>query len=130
LWTPDTVVIEQPSGASWAVLRADVTRVDVSDGVSSRKWLGAAIGAGVGLAVGLATRCQSDSGSETLDYTACTVVRTLYVPTTMLVGGTVGYFVGSLIRSEHWVSLPAAVEHVSILPVGPSALAISVTLRF
>ena len=129
-WTPDTVIVEQNSGAFLTVLRSDVKQVEVSDGVSSRKWLGAGIGAGTGLVVGLATRCVSDSGNQTIDSVGCEVVRLFYVPTLMIVGGTVGYFVGSLIRSERWLNLPGAVEHVSIVPVGTSALAITVNLRF
>ena len=129
-WTPDTVVVEQNSGAYRALLRSDVRRVDVSDGVSSHKWLGAGIGAGIGLVVGVATRCPTGSGIKTFDYDMCALSRALYVPSLIFAGGSVGWLVGSLIKSERWLKLPGAAEHVSIMPVGTSALALTVNLQF
>lgn len=131
-WTPDTVVVQQRSGADRAVFRGDVKRVDVSDGIRSRKLLGTAVGAGVGLAVGFAARCTSEGtgDSQSLDYFGCTILRSFFVPVTTLVGAGLGLFVGSLIRSERWVSLAGDLAHVNVLPIGTSALAVTVGLRF
>ncbi len=131
-WTPDTVIVQQGSGAYRALFRGNVKRVDVSDGNRSRRWLGTAVGAGVGLAVGFAARCTSGgtSDSQALDYGVCTYLRTIVVPVTVALGASLGWLVGSLIRSERWVSLAGDVAHINVLPAGSSALAITVAVRF
>ena len=126
------MIVQQGSGADRAVFRGDVKCVDVSDGIGSRKLPGTAVGAGVGLAVGFAARCTSEGtgDSQTADYVGCTIARSFFVPVTVLVGAGLGLLVGSLIRSERWVSLTGDLAHVNVRPIGTSALAVTVGLRF
>ena len=89
-WTPDSVIVQQGSGADRAVARSAARLVEVSDGIRSYKTLGTFVGAGVGLAVGVATPCtpepSTDSGIQSLDYANCTLLRWVLVPIAIGIG--------------------------------------------
>lgn len=116
----DTLVVQLPSGASLALPRTRVTRLEVSGGVRRHGWEGAGIGllagAGAGAAVALATYRRSDCGSSTigqeivcplLDYTSRE--STLMVDAALL--GTAGTILGALIGHvghETWIPVSRA----------------------
>ncbi|MFN0181205.1 MAG: hypothetical protein ACKVZ0_20555 [Gemmatimonadales bacterium] len=133
-WTPDSVVVRVGSGADRAVARRTARLVEVSDGIRSYRTLGTFVGAGIGLAAGLATPCtpapSDDPGTQSLGYFSCTALRWIFVPIAVGVGAGTGRIVGSLLKSETWVSLGGEVATVGIAPRGNSSLAVVVTVRF
>jgi len=134
LWTPDSVIVQQGSGADRAVARRAAKLVEVSDGIRSYKTLGMFVGAGIGLAVGLAAPCtpksSTDPDVQSLDYASCTLLRWIVVPLGVGLGAAAGRIVGSLIKSETWVSLGGDVATVGIAPHGKSGLAVTMSIRF
>lgn len=132
-WTPDSVFVQQGSGADRAVARSGVRLVEVSDGVRSYKTLGTFVGAGIGLAIGLAVPCRSESSNSAvaeLDYVSCTLFRWVIVPISVGIGAGGGRLVGTFIRSEQWVSLGGDVATVRIVPRGTTGLAVVMSVPF
>jgi len=133
-WTPDSVIVQQGSGADRAVARRAARLVEVSDGIRSHKTLGTFVGAGIGLAAGLAAPCtaepSTDPDVQSLDYASCTFLRWIVVPISVGIGAGMGRLVGALLRSETWVSLAGDIATVGIAPRGTSGLAVGLSVRF
>lgn len=133
-WTPDTVVVQQGSGAARVIARRATRLVEVSDGIRSHRTLGTFVGAGVGLAVGLAAPCRAepstDPGNSSFEYASCTLLRWLVVPITVGVGASAGWLVGTALKSETWVSLGGDVAAIGVAPRGTSGIALVMSVRW
>jgi len=131
-WTHDSVIIDAESRGGLAFARRDTKRIEVSDGIRSRKRLGTVVGAGVGLAVGLVAPCvrqNGGTGSQTFDYVGCTWVRMYAVPFAMVAGAGLGWTAGLLLRSERWASVARNTATIGIVPVANAGVGLSITVR-
>ncbi len=134
----DTLVAELPSGASLAVARPRVARLEVSGGVQRRTWQGAGIGllagAAVGAAVGFATYTRTDCGdSELGQVIVCPLVdgfsRNVAVYGDALLIGAAGSIVGALIgHAGHETWIPVSVARVGTAEVQPGARRVGLVL--
>ena len=121
----DTLVAALPSGASLAVARPRITRLEVSGGVQRRTWQGAGVGllagATVGALVGFATYKRSDCGDSAIGQgIVCPLIdgvsREVTVYGDALLIGAAGSIVGALIgHAGHETWIPVSLPRVGAL---------------
>ena len=113
-----------------AVARADVTRLEVSTGRRRHTWRGAGIGALVGVTSGAFVGYASgDDGGW-----CCFTAEAKAVMTGVGLGGlgaVIGAVVGSLTRSDRWISVPlGSAEATPRLQVGRGRAGLAVVVSF
>jgi len=130
--TPEAVSLDI-DGTGRTFPRSSLTAVELSTGIGSYWKIGAAVGGVVG-AVGTfvalnrgdsTNPCDSDANQDAMGMGACVGIAALGGVGGALVGG----FVGSLVHSERWETVPLDAVRLGLLPSrgGPS-LGLSVAL--
>jgi len=115
-------IVPRGDHATVQVPRAHVTKLEVARGKKSHWLAGALAGAAVGLVVGAAAcsalQCQGP-GSETQS-----------VAMTTFLGTATGALVGTLIRTDHWVTVPHTALEARVESSSGQSLRLSVRLSF